>query len=254
MAELSFTDVGRGRPLLFVHAFPLSRALWRAQIAALTATQRVIAPDLRGFGATPPAAAANGLTDYADDLLALLDRLALNQVTLVGLSMGGYIAFELLRRAPHRITGLLLADTRAAADSDAVRAARAVNAGLALSAGSAALADTLLPGLVAPQTSPGLLAELHAVAAANPPQGLATALQAMAARRDNSDLLPTINVPTTVLVGEHDGLTPPAEARRMAEAIPGAQFIQIAGAGHLSAIEAPQSFNAALFALLGRMA
>jgi 3-oxoadipate enol-lactonase len=251
MVDLQITDVGSGPPLLLLHAFPLSRALWRAQIAEFAATHRVIAPDLRGFGLTPPAAPAHGLDDYADDVPALLDRLQLPRVTLVGLSMGGYIAFALLRRAPERIERLILADTRAAADSDAVRAARAVNAELVLTQGSAALADKLLPGLVAPGTSPALLAELHAVAAANPPQGSADALLAMAVRPDNSDLLPTIAVPTTVIVGEHDTLTPPAEAQRMAAAIPNAQFIQIAGAGHLSAIEAPAAFNAALHAALG---
>jgi 3-oxoadipate enol-lactonase len=251
MAELHFTDRGSGTPLLLLHAFPLSRMLWRAQIADFAATQRVIAPDLRGFGLTPPATPAHGLDDYAADLLALLDRLQLPRVTVAGLSMGGYIAFALLRRAPQRITRLVLADTRAAADSEAVRAARAINAELALTQGSAALADKLLPGLVAPQTPPALRAELRAVAAANPPQGLADALHAMAARRDNSDLLPTIAVPTTVIVGEHDGLTPPAEAQRMADAIPGAQFRIIAGAGHLSAIEAPTAFTALLQQALG---
>lgn len=252
--QIRYDDVGIGQPVVLLHAFPLSAALWRAQLTTLTDRFRMIAPDLRGFGGSPPAPLPQSLDDYADDVLALLDALQIEQAIIGGLSMGGYIAFALLRRAPERISGLLLADTRATADSDATRATRAVNAEIALREGSAALAERLLPNLLAPQASEALRAELLAIAAANPPAGVAAALHAMAARPDSTPLLSQIRVPATVVVGAEDTLTPPSEARTMHEAIAGSRFVVIPGAGHLSAIERPAEFNLALVELVMQVA
>lgn len=248
--RLRYDDEGTGRPVILLHAFPLSAALWRVQLTSLRDRMRMIAPDLRGFGGSGGNPPAQSLDDYASDVLELLDALGLDQVVLAGLSMGGYIAFALLRRAPERISGLLLADTRATADSDEVRATRAANAELVLREGSAALASRVLPNLVAPQASEALRAELLQIAAANPPEGIAAALHAMAARPDSTSLLANIRVPTTVVVGAEDALTPPAEARTMHEAIPESRFVVIPGAGHLSAIERPAEFNLALVELV----
>ncbi len=249
-AQVRYDDVGRGQPVVLLHAFPLSAALWRAQLTTLTDRCRMIAPDLRGFGGSPPMPTPQSLDDYAADVLALLNALHIERAVVAGLSMGGYIAFALIRQAPERISGLLLADTRATPDSDAARATRAANAELVLREGSAALAERLLPNLLAPQASEALRAELLAIAAANPPAGIAAALHAMAARPDSTPLLSQINVPTTVVVGAEDTLTPPSEARLMHEAIAGSRFVVIPNAGHLSAIERPAEFNLALVELV----
>ena len=169
---------------------------------------------------------------------------------LVGLSMGGYVAFAMLRRHRARIAGLVLADTRPQADSDEARAAREANARLVESQGIAALVEKLLPGLLSPNAPEAVREEVRRIAAANRPAGVAAALRAMAARPDSTDLLPTIGVPTLVVAGAEDSLTPPDVARAMAAAIPGAGYVEIAGAGHLSNLEQPEAFTAALRAFL----
>ncbi|GIV88443.1 MAG: alpha/beta hydrolase [Chloroflexus sp.] len=252
-AQIHYTDVGSGLPVVLLHAFPLSSALWRTQLTTLTDRFRMIAPDLRGFGNSPPIPLPQSLDDYAADVIALLDALGIERAVVAGLSMGGYIAFAILRQAPERIGGLLLADTRATADTDTARANRAANAELVLREGSAALAERLLPNLLAPTAAESLRAELQAIAAANPPESIAAALHAMAARPDSTSLLSQIRVPVTVVVGAEDTLTPPSEARTMHEAIPGSRFVVIPGAGHLSAIERPAEFNLALAELVMRV-
>jgi pimeloyl-ACP methyl ester carboxylesterase len=235
--------------LVFVHAFPLNGAMWRRQVAALAEGRRVLAPDLRGFGANAGDAPAS-LDAHADDLAALLDRERIERAVLVGLSMGGYVAFAMLRRHRARIAGLVLADTRPQADSDEARAAREANARLVESQGIAALVEKLLPGLLSPNAPEAVREEVRRIAAANRPAGVAAALRAMAARPDSTDLLPTIGVPTLVVAGAEDSLTPPDVARAMAAAIPGAGYVEIAGAGHLSNLEQPEAFTAALRAFL----
>ncbi|MEF3273052.1 MAG: alpha/beta hydrolase [Chloroflexus sp.] len=252
-AQLRYDDVGSGTPVVLLHAFPLSAALWRAQLTTLTDRFRMIAPDLRGFGGSAPTPTPQSLDDYAADVIALLDSLEIKQAIVAGVSMGGYIAFAMWRQAATRISGLLLADTRATADSEETRAARAANAELVLREGSAALAERLLPNLIAPQASPTLRAELQAIAAANPPAGIAAALHAMAARPDSTPILSQIRVPVTVVVGEEDRLTPPDEARALHENIAGSRFVVIPGAGHLTAIERPAEFNLALAELVMRV-
>ncbi|WP_322820083.1 alpha/beta fold hydrolase [Chloroflexus sp.] len=251
--QLRYDDAGSGQPVVLLHAFPLSAALWRAQLSTLSDRMRMIAPDLRGFGGSLATPLPQSLDDYATDVLALLDTLNIERAVLAGLSMGGYIAFALLRRAPERISGLLLADTRATADSEETRAARAVNARIALEEGSAALAGRMLLNLVAPGASEALRAELLSIAAANPPEGIAAALHTMAARPDSTPLLAEIRVPTTVVVGAEDTLTPPAEAQVMHSAIADSRFVVIPHAGHLSAIERPAEFNLALVELVMRV-
>lgn len=247
---LAYRDEGSGEPMLLVHAFPLSGAMWERQIMAFAGRRRVIAPDLRGFGATPLGAEAVSMDRYADDLAGLLDALGIGEATLVGLSMGGYIAFAFLRRHRARLAGLILADTRPQADTPEGRDGREANARLVLAQGTSVLADKMLPGLLAPGASDAVKAEVRGLIEANRPEGVAAALRAMAARPDSTDLLPTIAVPTLVLVGSEDGLTPPPVARAMADLIPGSGFAEIAGAGHLSNLEQPEAFNIALRELL----
>jgi pimeloyl-ACP methyl ester carboxylesterase len=241
---------GSGDPLLLLHAFPLSGAQWEPQIQALAERHTLLVPDLPGFGGSPAPGEQYTLDDVADSLAATLDRYRVPRVAVCGLSMGGYIAFAMLRRHPERVARLVLADTRAGADTEQARAGRETNAQLAETSGSAAIADKMLPSLLSPGAPPALVAHLRALIAGNAPRGIALALRAMAQRPDSSDLLGAIAAPTLVIVGADDALTPPDEARRMQEAIPGCRLVVIPDAGHISNLEQPQVFSQALGSFL----
>ncbi len=191
------------------------------------------------------------LDQYADDLVALLDHVGLQKVALGGLSMGGYIAFALLRRAANRVSALVLADTKATADSDEARQTREQNALMAESKGLEPLAEQMLPSLLADGTPDGQREVVRGIITANQPEGIAAALRAMAQRPDSTPQFSAISVPTLIMVGSEDTLTPPSEARKLHEAINGSQFVELSGAAHLSNIEVPDAFNAAVDAFLG---
>lgn len=247
---MSYRDEGNGPPLLLVHAFPLGSAMWLPQISDLSPAYRVIAPDLRGFGSSTLDEDTPNLDRYADDLAELLDHLGINRVVLGGLSMGGYIAFAFLRRHRLRVSALILADTRPQPDSAETRNAREQNAQLALTHGAGTIADLMLPKLLAPQASTTLQQQIRAIIETNDPQGIAAALRAMAARPDSTPLLATITVPTLVIVGAEDSLTPPTDARAMCAAIPQSCLVEIPGSGHLTNLETPEAFNTAVTRLL----
>lgn len=253
--RLSYEDAGTGAPVLLIHAFPLDRHMWAAQVAALTAAgYRVIAPDVRGFGASEAPPGPYPLDELAADLLALLDHLGLERVVVAGLSMGGYIAFRLLARAPHRARALVLADTRAGVDSPAAAATRHERAALAEREGVAPVAAAMLPGMFArgavAEADPALVEHVRSLMLAAPAAGVAGALRGMAGRPDATPDLASIASPTLVICGAEDVLTPPEEARLMAERIPGARLALIPAAGHLSNLEQPAAFNAALLDFL----
>ena len=259
-------DVGAGVPLLLLllHAFPLSRRMWQPQLTGLPDSCRLLAPDLPGFGGSPPwpaaagdAAAACCMEDMAAAAVARLDEAGVAAAVVCGLSMGGYVALALCEIFRERVRGLVLADTRAAADDEAGRGRRLESARAVESGGPpalAALASSLVPRLIAPRTRtarPELVAWLHREIAAAPPAGVAAAQRGMAERPDRTDLLPRIAVPTLVVVGEEDEITPPAESVILRDRIPGARLVTIAGAGHLSSLEQPVAWNAALREFLG---
>ncbi len=245
-AELRYHDQGRGEPIVLVHAFPLGSAMWEDQIDALATRFRVIAPDLRGFGDSARGQGLASLDQAADDLAGLISALGLDQVTLVGLSMGGYIAFALLRRQPTLVSRLVLADTRAGADSAEGRQSREASAQLAEQQGVAAVADQLLPKLLSAGAPADVRDEARKIILANDPAGVAAAQRAMAARPDSSALLASITIPTLIIVGSEDALTPPSEAQAMHRAIAGSRLITLDGAGHLANLESPDAFSAAI--------
>lgn len=248
--RMHYEDGGAGPAVLLLHAFPLSGAMWRAQVAALRDRYRLIVPDLRGFGGSDAPPGSYTMDQQADDVVALLDQLGLDQVALCGLSMGGYIALALMRSHPARVRALALCDTRAGADSEEGKAGREANARLAEERGPAAIADKMIPGLVAPGAPQELRDELRALIVANSADGIAGALRGMAQRPDSAPGLAAIAAPTLVVVGAEDTLTPPAEARALHEAIAGSRLVEIAGAGHLANMERPAEFTAALRAFL----
>ena len=249
-STLSITDVGEGTPIVFLHAFPLSARMWAPQLDSLPAGWRGVAPDLRGFGRSPRGASpARHVSDHAGDVLALVQELGAAPAVLVGLSMGGYIAFECWRRRPAAIRALVLADTRAEADADDARARRVALQDLASREGTGAVLDAMLPGLLGATThmsNPHISVQLRRWATESEADGVIDALEALRTRPDSRATLPTIDCPTLVIVGEEDTLTPPALSRVIADGIAGATLIQLPYAGHLSNVEQPAAFTSAL--------
>lgn len=251
---LAYEERGSGMPVVLVHGFPLSSRMWRDQLAAVGTAEvggipdgiRLIAPDMRGFGRSPVTPGPYRMETFADDLAHFLDQLGLERAIVGGLSMGGYITFAFLRRYAHRVCGIVLANTRATADRDEVRAARETNARLVEERGPAAIADLMLPNLLAADAPPERRAYVRAIIEANSTTAIAAALRGMALRGDSTDLLATIQVPTLVIGGEADTLTPPDEIRSLHSAIPGSRLAMLPAAGHLSNLDAPEAFNAAL--------
>jgi 3-oxoadipate enol-lactonase len=245
--ELAYDDHGIGLPVLFLHAFPLNRTMWTSTITSLLAEQRyrLVAPDWRGFGESELATSVSTMDLFADDLAALMDQLGMQQAVLCGLSMGGYASFAFLRKYPQRVYALILADTKPAADSQEVRDNREQVAQIAESQGTSAIADLQLPKLLSEQTRQQQLTVEIAVRRMidmATPAGIAAASRGMALRPDSTALLPTLHVPTLVIVGEHDALTPPSLTYDYAAHIPGAHVTTIPHAGHLSNLEQPDYF------------
>jgi pimeloyl-ACP methyl ester carboxylesterase len=242
--------------VLFVHGFPHRAAFWRGQLERLPPAWRGIAPDLRGFGDTPLGDGAS-MDTYADDCVALLDHLGVARAVVCGLSMGGYVAFALWRRHPARVRALVLADTRAGADGEEARGKRRETIALARRAGSAAVADAQLPGGVGRTTRerrPEVVEPLRALLASAPVDGIVAATEAMLARPDSTPTLATIDVPTLVIVGTEDVLTPAREAHALHRAIPHSRLARIDEAGHVSSVERPEAFAAELHAFLETIA
>jgi pimeloyl-ACP methyl ester carboxylesterase len=243
--HLSYDDVGTALPVVFLHAFPLDRSMWAPQVGALVRQARCIAPDLRGFGGSTPAPPYS--TDqYADDVAALLDTLGADPAVVVGLSMGGYIAFAFWRRHRAKVRALVLADTRAGADTDEGRERRRRLIEVARSRGSQTVAEMQIASMVGATTRqrrPEVVETVRAMMAAAPVEGIVGALEAMMARPDSTSTLATIDVPTLIVVGEEDTLTPPNEAQAMHEKIRGSRIEVIVQAGHICNLERPAAFN-----------
>ncbi|MGQ7890267.1 alpha/beta fold hydrolase [Paenibacillus sp. WC2504] len=252
-AELYIAEKGQGAPVILLHGFPLDHRMWQAQVEALSDNYRVITPDLRGMGHSDVPKANISIEQYADDILTMMDKMDIQKAALGGFSMGGYVAFALLRKAPKRFTGLLLANTRPEADGLEARKNRMNMASALYDKGASAARDAMLPKLLTEQTAkdqPGLVESLSAVMASMPAEGLVHASLAMAFRSDSVDLLGAISVPTLVIAGEKDLIAPPDVMKKMADAIPGASFHAIPEASHLAPMEKPEAFNALLFEFL----
>ena len=243
-------ESGSGIPLVLLHAFPLSSAMWQSQREGLSDICQVITPDLRGFGGTPLSVAQPSLDVSADDVARMLDALGLDSVAIGGLSMGGYVAMALLRRHGDRVRALVLADTKAAADPEQARDKRERMADLLSDdPQSTVLLDEVLPNLVGKTTTEKramIFGRVKALVQAAPAPAVAWAQRAMAARPDSFDTLRGFAGPALVIRGEEDALASADDMRAMADALPNAQLVTIPEAGHLSAVEAPDDFNKAV--------
>ena len=248
-------DIGSGLPVVLLHAFPLSRAMWRPQRVALADVCRVITPDLPGFGDAP--ADAFDAEGMADAVARKLDALGVaGPVVLGGLSMGGYVAFAFARKYPDRLAGLILADTRAEPDDDAAKANRDKMISLAASGPPAAIVEQMLPKLLGSTTHarrPELVEEVRRIGSVQRATGIVVALQVLRDRPDSRPTLGKIRVPTLIVVGREDVLTPPNLAEGMAAGIAGSKLVVLDEAGHLSSMEQPAAFNDAVRQFLARV-
>jgi pimeloyl-ACP methyl ester carboxylesterase len=241
--------------LVLLHAFPLSAAMWEGQLSAAPASWRVVAPDLAGFGRSFPLPPGATFDDDARDVVALLDHLHEESAVIAGLSMGGYVAFALARTTPHRMRGLVLADTRADADTEEARRSRLQMLATLDSGGTAAVVDGMLPRLLGEttrSTRPDVVSRVREMAVAQPAHGFAAAIRRLMGRPDSTHLLSTLGFPTLVIAGAEDVISGADVAWRMQRQIGGAELAIIERAGHLSNIEQPGPFNSALYGFMER--
>jgi len=245
--ELGYDDHGVGLPIIFLHAFPLNRSMWTGLTTALLKEQRfrLVTLDWRGFGESNLYDHVSTMEQFADDVAALMDTLGMQQAVLCGLSMGGYAAFAFLRKYPERLRGLVLCDTRPGADTAEAQANREQVARLVEEQGVEPFADLQLPKLLSEYTrqhNSEVERRVRQMINSATPAGIAAASRGMALRADSTGSLTTITCPTLVVVGEYDGLTPPAVAQAYASSIPGTQVDVVPLAGHLSNLEQPEAF------------
>jgi 3-oxoadipate enol-lactonase len=243
-------EAGSGWPVVLLHAFPLSADMWRPQLERVANGWRLIAPDLPGFG---PGAARPGRTTTIDDLAAgvghVLDALEIEEATIGGLSMGGYVTFALFRQNPDRCTGVVLADTKATPDTPEGREGRGKMLDLVRREGPGAVAEQMLPKLLG-ETSrrerPELAATVRAMIEANHAEGIAGGIEAIRDRPDSTPQLAELSCPALIVVGDEDGLTPPADAEAMQQRLARSRLVVLPAAGHLSNLETPDAFSQAL--------
>lgn len=247
--HMAYTDTGTGRPVVFIHGYPFNRSLWNEQVAALSGGFRVIAPDLRGFGETDASDGPVTMNQMARDVALLLNHLGIARATIAGLSMGGYVALAFYKQLSARVRALILADTRASADSEEAKQTREQQAQKALTEGMAGIADAMLPKLLTPETvskRPDVVKRVRDMMLKTKPEGAAAALRGMAAREDQTELLTKISVPTLILVGVDDAITPVADSEEMHQSIASSRLVVLENAGHVSNLERTDGFNVAL--------
>jgi 3-oxoadipate enol-lactonase len=257
---------GEAPPVVLLHPFPFARGIWSGLTDALATHHRVIAVDARGFGETPLGQDGDGdgegdgdgdgdgdgyaIDELADDVAALLAELGVARAAVLGMAMGGYTALAFAVRHPARLAALILADTRAGADSAETREARDRAIGRIKATGSGPYLDGSLARLLSPSASPDLVGFLRARAETRP-ASLIAGIEALRDRPDRAAELGAIRVPTLAIRGSDDQVTPAVDMQQMAGAIAGATFVSLSGAGHLSHIEAPEAFQRALMTFLG---
>lgn len=242
-----------GIPLVLVHGFPFDARMWRLQLDSLAHTARLIAYDIRGFGRSPAGDGQVTMETYVDDLLAVLDAEGVRRAVLCGLSMGGYVILRAAEREPGRVRGLVLCDTKSAADPDGTKLARAATLRRVKEEGTGFLVEEFPSKVLVPSTleeRPEVVEAVREMIAAASGTGICGALLAMAGRTDTTEALADMDVPALVIVGEEDPITPPATGRAMAERLPRAELRVVSGAGHLSNLDNPREFDAALLNFL----
>lgn len=247
---MSYAEQGTGRPLLLIHGFPLSKAIWEPQISGLSGTARLLAPDLRGHGKSEATPGPYAMDMLAEDCLTLLDSLGVKQpVVVCGLSMGGYVALALVRNHPNRLAGLILAATRAGADSAEGKTNREKLAARVRENGIQPVIETMLPKMLSPRTyvtNPALVEQVREIMEETSPEGAVAALLGMRDRPDSTPLLGRVDLPALVMHGADDQIILVAEAEATRAAIKGSRLEILPNAGHLLNMEQPDLFNQAV--------
>lgn len=252
--EVRVLEAGAGWPVVLIHAFPLHAGMWRPQLERVPDGWRFVAADLPGFGgADLDAAQPPTMDEYAADVEAVLDALEIERAVIGGASMGGYATFALFRRVPERFSGMVLADTRATADSPEGRAARREMSELVRTRGVGAVADQMVPRLLGETTRaerPEVEAMVRRLIVENRPAGIDGAIHAMMTRPDSTPDSERISVPALIVVGAEDVLTPESDSRALHHAIRRSQLVVLDAAGHLPSLEVPEPFAHALAGFL----
>jgi 3-oxoadipate enol-lactonase len=244
--RLAYTDSGLGAPVVLLHGYPFNQSLWNEQVAALNSGCRVITPDLRGLGDSDASTGAATMNRMAQDVAALLDHLEISRAVIGGLSMGGYVALAFYKQFPSRVRALVLADSRAQADTQEGKQTRSQQAEKAVAEGMAGIADAMLPKLLTPETvskRPELVKRVRDMMLKTKPEGAAGALLGMAERDDQTALLSQITCPTLILVGQDDPITPVQDSEKMHREIAGSRLVVLDNAAHVSNLERTEEFN-----------
>ena len=245
--SIFFTDEGHGTPLVLIHAFPTDQRLWASQQEGLIKYFRVITLDLWGFGHS---SASDGdaitMTEYADEVKEVLDKLQIQKAIIVGESMGGYIALAFVKHNPDRVQGLILSDTQSIADSVEAKAKREKTAQDVLANGSAQFIRDFMPKALSANASDETRADLKNILDSQAVTGIASALRGMALREDTTSVLGKINFPVLIMTGENDALISPVQSQNMCAVVKGCKLVVIADAGHLSSLEQPEKWNQAV--------
>ena len=255
--SIAYRDQGTGPAILFIHGHPFNQSMWDPQLAALTWKYRVITYDIRGYGASEvPTAEASTLETMAADINALLNHLNIPKAVIAGLSMGGQIAMAFAEQYPHRLSGLILAATFPQADTEEAIKTRRATAERFLQQGSVLPGGEMIPKLIAPASlkrNPEIAVEVFTMIAHTPPAGAAAALRGRALRKDYTESLTRITVPTLIIVGTEDSYIPLETAKQMHQSIPNSRLEIFEGIGHLPNFEATDRFNAVLHSYLANL-
>ena len=254
--QLAYTDTGIGQPVVLLHGYPFNRSLWTEQVSALSNSYRVITPDLRGLGESDAKSGAATMNRMAQDVAELLDQLEISRAVVGGLSMGGYVALAFYKQFPSRVRALILADTRAQADTEEGKQTRFQQAEKALAEGMAGIADSMLPKLLTPETvskRPEVVKRVRDMMLKTKPEGAAGALLGMAERDDQTPLLSQIACPALILVGREDPITPVQDSEKMHREIAGSRLVVIDHAAHVSNLERTEQFNNELVQFLNSL-
>ncbi len=248
---LNVTDLGEGTPILWVHGFPLASSIFEQQLAIRSV--RHVMPDLAGFGQSRQRVGDVSIDDYARIFLDQLDHRGIDRAVFAGLSMGGYVCLAMARLAPERMRALILIDTRETADNDEARKGRYASIEKVKQSGVKPVVEAMLPKMLTARAPREMRERVREIMSSTSPEGAIAALGAMAVRADSTTLLPGIEVPALIIVGDDDTITPPSDSERMAAAISGARLVRIAGAAHLSNVEKAAEVNRAIAAFVSAL-
>jgi len=257
-AELYYEDIGRqtATPVVLIHGFPFSHAMWQPQIELLKSKYRVIAYDVRGHGNSEVGDGQYLIEFFVDDLIGLLDHLKIEKTILCGLSMGGYTALRAVERNPERFHALILCDTSSEADTNEAKLRRAATIRTVKRDGVKAFAETFVKAVFAPESLENrvdIVQFIRDIIGSTSPIGICGTLLALAGRTETTSSLPSMKLPTLILAGELDKLTAPSVSQMMHSKLPTSELHILPRAAHLSNLENPEEFNTHLLNFLNKL-